>query len=128
MDTSCIDILAEETAAASVPVAAALEGLKDYQSVNLRPDSQVEVTARLADYQRRRDLLETLRKVLASTRAAIEALVADGHPEVPIREVASEVLEDLEEQLSTMSVARGGFSARQLTTDGVLEVGPERSI
>jgi predicted flavoprotein YhiN len=128
MDTGCIDNLAEETAATILPVAAAVEGLKDYQSVNLHPDSQAEVGARLADYQRRRDLLETLRKVLASARAAIEAVLADGHPEVPQREVSDKVLADLDENLSTMTVARGGFRARPLTMGGVLEVGPERPL
>lgn len=128
VDAWPINLLAEEVAAAAVPVAAAVEGLKDYQSVNLAPASQAEVAARLADYQRRRDLLETLRKVLASARAAIEALLADGHPDLPQREVSDEVLADLDENLSTMTVARGGFVGRPAAIVGTLEVGPERPV
>jgi len=125
MDTEAIDTLATEVQAATLPVAAVLEGLEDYLSLDLRADTRAEVDALLAEYQRRRDLLGALTHALATTRAAIESLLADGHPTLPRREVAPEVLVDLDGNLVSLSAAHGSFSARLLTTDGALEIGPE---
>lgn len=125
MDTKAIDILAAEADAAAIPVASVIEGLEDYLSLNLHPDSKVEVSALLAEYQRRRDLLAALGRGLATVRKVIEALLADGHPDMVTREVGGEVVADLAENLLTLTDARGQFSERALTTEGVLEIGPE---
>ncbi len=125
MDSAAIDSLATEAQAATLPVAAVLEGLEAYLSLDLRADTRAEVQALLADYQRRRDLLAALTQALATTRAAIESLLADGHPTLARREVAPEVLGDLDGNLTSLSAAHGSFSERALTTDGALEIGPE---
>lgn len=125
MDSSAIDTLAAEAQAAAIPVAAVLEGLQDYLSFILRSDTRDQVDALLAEYQRRRDLLADLGHVLATSRAAIEALLADGYPALATREVALEVLSDLDGNLTSLSAAHGRFSYRALTTGGVLETGPE---
>lgn len=125
MDTAGIDSLATEVQAATLPVAATLEGLEDYLNLDLGADTQAEVTALLGDYQRRRDLLGALAHSLATTRAAIEAVLADGHPTLATREVAPEVLVDLDANLVSLSAAHGSFSARALTTDGAIAIGPE---
>lgn len=125
MDYTAIESLATEVDEAALPVAATLEGLEDYLSLDLRPDTRAEVSALLAEYQRRRDLLAALTHALATTRAAIGALLADGHPQLATREVALDVLSDLDANLVSLSAAHGSFSARALTTGGALEVGPE---
>ncbi|MGH8570012.1 MAG: hypothetical protein ACREXU_18900 [Gammaproteobacteria bacterium] len=125
MDSAVIETLAAEAEAAAIPVAAVREGLEDYLSLDLRQDTRAEVDALLVEVRRRGELLSALKSALATTRAAIEALLADGHPALWTREVVPEVLVDLDQNLLSLSAAHGRFLARPLTTGGVLEIGPE---
>jgi hypothetical protein len=88
------------------------EGLRDFGRLNLKPATQVEVTASLEQYDRRVHLL-------AVAQAALEALLDDGYPELAPREVAETALKDLQENARTIDAALQQFASNSATALGL---------
>lgn len=88
------------------------EGLRDYSRLNIQEATRREITDALDDYERRRVLLE-------AAKAANQALVDDGHPDLPQREVSASALADLQDQLDTITAARALFQSNAATGLGL---------
>jgi len=91
------------------------EGLRDYASLNLREETLAEVRSAIEVYDRRVLLLR-------AAQAALEALAADGHPELPVRTVAQAVHDDLDANAATIQAALAKF-APIVTAELNLEAG-----
>ena len=89
-----------------------LEGLRDYQRLNLQPATQTEIADAIADYERRVAKLQ-------ATVAALQDLLADGHPDLPVREISQSALRDLQENASTIQAALAKFATNAATTLGL---------
>jgi len=111
MATPVEDALAEIIAELA-EVAPQLEGLRDFERLNLQQETLIEVRASIHAYERRVGLLE-------DAKAALERLLEDGHPVIPVREVAPEVFADLADNRNTIQAALGTFSAGAATTLGL---------
>jgi len=111
MDTAVSAALAEiETALATIPPQH--EGLRDFARLNLRPATLVEVRASLEVYDRRVTRLQ-------AAKAAIEALVADGFPDLRPREIDDAALQDLQENAQTITAALAQFASNTPTALGL---------
>lgn len=82
------------------------EGLRDFQRLNLKEETQVEIATFIALYDQRL-------AVLLAAKAALEALMGDGHPELPVREISPEALADLKENASTIESALLRFGSNK---------------
>jgi hypothetical protein len=87
-------------------IAPKLEGLEDFNRVNINDDTRLEVTAATQVYGRRVDALKT-------SIAALEALNADGYPEVETFEVSETILLDLIDQEASMAAALDQFNLNE---------------
>jgi len=92
MDTSCLKNLAAKTEAAAVSVDTVQDGLQDYLAFDLLPETSLELLQLAKRYSLRSDLLNALNESLAKTTAAIEDLMADGHPRDPNPEVTRQLI------------------------------------
>jgi TolA-binding protein len=99
-----------------------LEGLRDYQRLNIQDGTRREIEAAIGDYDRRVGLLHAAKSMyqtsLDNMTAADKALADDGAPTLPERQISAAAIADLDAQLSTMGAARGLFVA-QATTLGL---------
>lgn len=84
------------------------EGLKDYSRLNLQEQTAREVGESIVAYDRRVGLLRT-------AKAALQALMEDGHPEIPVREVSLTALADLQANQSTIAAALTQFASNAPT-------------
>lgn len=109
---SAVDTAISEITTTLTTLAPQHEGLRDYARLNIEEATRREVTDALEDYDRRKQLLE-------SAKAANQALVADGHPDLPLREISASALADLQNQLDTITAARGLFASNAATTLGL---------
>lgn len=89
-----------------------LEGLRDFQRLNLAPHTLEEVTQSIGDYSRRVDLL-------AASQKALQALMDDGHPDIPVREIDASSLADLKANKDTIDAALAGFASNAAVTVGL---------
>jgi hypothetical protein len=80
------------------------EGMLDYDRLNIKPETKAVVAISIADYEQRMGLLRAAREALA-------ALMADGHPNIDVREVEAAVLADLKENAATIEAALKQFSS-----------------
>lgn len=80
-----------------------LEGLRDYQRLNLHDDTRAIIESAIVDYARR----ETL---LFGSRNALDQLRDDGYPSLEVREVAQAVYADLAENKATVDAALAQFA------------------
>ena len=110
VDKSLVEILKSLAA-----LEAEHEGLRDYARLNLREDTLAQVHAAIEVYDRRVLLLR-------AAQAALEALAADGHPELPVRTVAQAVHDDLDANAATIQAALAKF-APIVTAELNLEAG-----
>jgi hypothetical protein len=80
------------------------KGLLDYSHIDLQPGTLAEINVSIVEYQQRLQLLH-------NAKVAIDALVADGHPEMKPREVEASVHSDLQENKLTIDAAFGQFTS-----------------
>lgn len=83
-------------------VAPIVEGLRDFQRLNLQVETQAEITDALAVYLRRVGLLD-------AAKAALSALMADGPADLPNQEISDVALKDLQDNRDTIGAALGQF-------------------
>ena len=118
-----------ELLAARPPLDQIIEGLEHVlEQKDLLPEVITEVQALLADSRRRLEAMQTLDANASSTIDAVLALVADGYPALPEREISPAALEALDQNRRTMELAQAQFRARAITTEGRSTVGPEVAI
>jgi hypothetical protein len=89
-------------------MAAPHEGLRDFNRLNLLEDTHREIAAAITRYDRRKQALEV-------AKAALEVLVNDGHPELPVQEISPEAVADLQANLDTIAAARARFASNVAT-------------
>lgn len=80
------------------------EGLRDFALLNLQEATKLEIDSSLKLYDRRKDLLD-------KAKAALDALKADGHPEIPVREISEAAFADLQGNTSTIEAAMARFAS-----------------
>lgn len=80
------------------------EGLADYERLNLKDHTRDEIRASAAQYDK-------LIAGLEAARDAVQALADEGYPELPIREIDASAVEDLDEQIRTLTAARSRFAS-----------------
>jgi len=85
------------------------EGLRDFTRLNLKEATQAEVAASLALY-------DTRVALLLAAKAACEALMADGHPDIAVREISGEAYADLTENDTTVHAAYSRFALARRST------------
>lgn len=90
------------------------EGLRDFALLNLQEATKLEIDSSLKLYDRRKDLLD-------KAKAALEALKADGHPEIPVREISEAAFADLQGNTSTIEAAMARFASNAATTLALAE-------
>ena len=100
---SVSDLVAELTAAAAV-LEPQIRGLHDLTAVSISPDLQTEVAAEITDRERRSRLLQ-------DAIDALNALTADGYPEMPKETVSQALYAELQEQMADLQAAAGTFAA-----------------
>jgi len=93
-----------EIDAALAALAPQHEGLRDYDRLNLIPEAHAVVQTAINAYDVRVLKLE-------QAKQALEALVGDGHPEMPARDVVQTVYADLQANKQTIDAALGIFHA-----------------
>lgn len=126
MEASTLEALIREVSAAEKLVAEPLEGLEDFQGLDLKPETKAEVKALLTKYINRREKLEALHAALQAALEAMTVLLEDGHPLIPSSKVSEAALDDLAENLATLIAASKRFLLMPLgATTGRLQVGPE---
>jgi hypothetical protein len=127
MNTECVEKLVTEAENAAEPVKEVLEGLKDYLQLPLKAETLEALRQKVRAYSNRMDLIAMVRLKAAETRAAIESLLGDGHPQEPMGEVDQMILDDLDEHDRKQQAARNKLKGRRRTTRGKLTAGEERA-
>jgi hypothetical protein len=115
---SAVGTASSEISAALDAMAAPHEGLRDFSRLNIRPETLVEVRVSIEQYDRRARLLTDARK-------AIDALVADGYPELNAREAAASVIADLQANAESIEVALRLFGTTTASTLRLAHGAPE---
>jgi hypothetical protein len=129
VDSKGLEALRAELLLARPPLAGIIEGLQhDLEQQDLLPEARAEVQGLLADYQRRESLMVGLDSRASATFDAVSALLADGYPALPEREISEEAFEALDQNRRSIELAQGQFRPRAITTEGTSEVGPEQPI
>lgn len=94
------------------------EGLRDFARLNLLEATQVDVRKSIINYDRREVLLN-------AAIAALQALMADGHPTLPVRHIDMTALNDLKANAATIEAALLRFDSNAATdltlTGGTVE-------
>lgn len=80
------------------------EGLRDFALLNLGDAAKREVLAEIVLYDRRVSLL-------IAAKSALSDLMADGHPDLPVREISPDAMADLQNNVSTIEAAAAKFAA-----------------
>jgi len=86
-----------------------LEGLRDFERLNLIPEAHEIIRQAIGDYERRQQRL-------VGARSYLTELVDDGHPELPVRQIDRAAYADLLEQLTTIQAALAQFTAERAAT------------
>lgn len=129
MDTQALEALRAELLAARPPLAAIAEGLRhDLEQQDLPPEARTEVEALLADYERRESLMLALDAHASGTFDAVAAVLSDGYPNLPVRDIDPAAFEALDQNRRSIELAQAQFRPRAVTTEGRSEVGPEQPL
>lgn len=129
MDTQGLEALRAELVEARPPLNGIIEGLRhDLEQQDLEPRDRTEVEALLADYQRRESLMQTADARASGTFDAVTALLQDGYPELPVRDIDPATFEALDQNRRSIELAQAQFRPRAITTEGKSEVGAEQPI
>lgn len=129
MDTQGLQALRAELLEARPPLAGIAEGLRhDLEQQDLPPEARTEVEALLADYQRRESLMLALDARASASIDAVAAILSDGYPKLPERDIDPAAFEALDQNRRTIELAQAQFRPRAVTTEGTSSVGPEEPV
>jgi hypothetical protein len=98
-----VELALEEVNAAIDAIEPPLEGLRDFDRLNIHPDTKAIVQEQIAVFDRRFQLLQ-------GAKNALEAIINDGYPLIPVREIPASAFEDLRENQTTIQAAFAQFS------------------
>ena len=85
------------------------QGLVDYYRLQLNPDTSADDALFIAIYDRRIDLLNR-------ALTACQALMADGHPDLPLYQVSPSELADLKAHAAAIEAALTQFESNAATS------------
>jgi hypothetical protein len=126
VDAKGLEALRVELQAARPPLDGIMEGLQhDLEQQDLPPEGRTEVQALLDDYRRRESLMQAVDAHASGTFDAVAALLADGYPALPEREIDPAAFEALDQNRRSIELAQAQFRPRAMTTEGTSTVGPE---
>lgn len=103
MPSQALDTLQAELEAAQVALKPIIEGLEDYNRLNILPETKQIVQTTMSDAKKRQGLLDAAVKALAD-------LEANNYPNLDTRIVTVAVYEDLAGQKKTIDAALGKFA------------------
>lgn len=95
-----------------------LEGLRDFDRLNIDPDTHALVQTAIVDFDRRV-------QHLLSSKATLEALMTDNYPEVPVREIPQNSYRDLKANVDTILAAFGKFTPNEAANLKIISDSPE---
>jgi len=95
-----------------------IEGLEDFNRLNIKPETKAKVTETLGAFVRRRDLIQV-------TVDALAKLEGDSFPDMPDISVDQAVYADLKANVDTIAAAFDKFDAEMATSLGVKIGAPE---
>lgn len=110
-----LDTVREEFAVALAAIRPALEGLEDYNRLNLVL-AVAPVRAAIADFERRKVLI-------VAADEAIAKLQQDGYPALPQRTVEANAYAELRDQLETITAALAKFGTPAEATSATITAG-----
>lgn len=126
MDTQGLEALRAELIKERTPLGAIIEGLRhDLEQQDLSPEDRSEVQGLLTDYLRRESLMSTTDARASGTFDAVTALLQDGYPSLPVRDIDPDTFDALDQNRKTIELAQAQFRRREITTEGTSTVGPE---
>jgi hypothetical protein len=129
VDTQGLEALRAELLEARPPLAGIMEGLQhDLGQLDLPPEVRAEVEALLADYLRRESLMQTADARASGTFDAVTALLQDGYPDLPVRDINPDTFDALDQNRRSIELAQAQFRRREVTTEGTSTVGPEEPV
>lgn len=105
---SAVDQALAEVIAQLATIAPAHEGLRDFERLNLQPETHEEVQNSIVQYDRRVELLQEAKRTL-------ESLISDGHPSLNARGISQTAYADLQENAKTIEAAKAQFIERAST-------------
>lgn len=103
MPSAALEALKAELLAAKATLLPIIEGLEDYNRLNIKPETKQVVTTSLTAAKQR------LAKIDAAL-AALEALEGTGYPDLNVQQVTEAVYADLKEQSDTIDAALAKFA------------------
>jgi hypothetical protein len=107
VDTTPLDIL---SAAAEVPRPQdVLDGIEAFLAGDLRPEARLQLEDLRTRIVTRLHKASEAQRQLVEAKAAIEVLVADGHPGELLGSADAGVLQELEARLNSLQVVRSKF-------------------
>ena len=105
-----------EVAAQQEEIKPIIEGLEDYNRLNIAPETQQIVQTALADLKKRQQLL-------ANSMKAITDLEGNNYPDLPTKIVTVAIYEDLAAQKKTIEAALGKFAPAEEATSATIVAG-----
>jgi hypothetical protein len=115
--SSNLDSLLAELEAAQAVLAPRIRGMTSLSNDSLSPELLAQINQEIADLQRRDGLL-------SAAIAALDALVADGYPDVPPAVLPGNLFEELSGDVSDIQAGAAGFVAAPLATTLEVELQP----
>jgi hypothetical protein len=109
--TDQIDDIIQELQDALVAMAPEHEGLRDFDALNLGEPAQREISAAIADYDRRVQYINGAIGQLTEAKSSLQTLEADGYPRLDKREVVDAAYADLQANAATIQAALAKFSS-----------------
>ena len=103
MPSEALDALQAELTAAQDTLRPIIEGLEDYNRLNILPETKTTVQTALTDCKKRMSYLDAAQKALSD-------LEGNNYPSLDTRLVTEAVYKDLADQKATIDAALGKFA------------------
>jgi hypothetical protein len=107
--------LRTELNAALAVLAPQIRGLNDLATTSISTELLAEVNDQITARVRRQGLIQAVLNGLDAALAELEALDADGYPDLPAVPVLGSLFAELQEESSDLAAATGVFSDEQIT-------------
>lgn len=116
MDTVETQAIIDESTIGLADLADPIEGLEDDLRANILDTTRPIIEAKLIKINQRKGKVSTVLRLAKSLADAIDELLKDGYPDLPVDQVEGSVTQDLDNQLRTQAAARKLFVSSELTT------------
>lgn len=98
-----------------------IEGLHDFDRLNIKAETKSIVGSAIIDFERRLKLID-------EALVSLNNLVGDSYPNVPQRDVAEAVYTDLEDQVKTVTAAFAKFAVNEEAVTATITAGTPRDV